>query len=94
MVCKLPSTSALEDLLVETDALLVQQELSAADPFDRPEGGLVEEMKSLVSSNFIRFECMFRNRDVIRWPMPWRLWVMSVLKGTRLSLPLFRVMFM
>jgi hypothetical protein len=51
------------DLILETDAQLVQQEFRADAPCDRPEGGLVKELKYLVSLNFIEFQFVFRNSD-------------------------------
>lgn len=51
------------NLILETDALLVQQEIISRTVCARPEGGLVEELKSLVSLNFLNFECVFKSRD-------------------------------
>ena len=53
------------NLILETDALLVQQELSSDVRCARPEAVLVEELKSLVSFNFLQFECVFKGRRLI-----------------------------
>jgi hypothetical protein len=51
------------NLILETDAQLVQQEFRADAPCDRPEGGLVKELKYLVSLHFLEFQFVFRNSD-------------------------------
>ena len=50
-------------LILETDALMVQQAMRS-DNFDAsmPEGALVEELKFLARVNFIDFECIFLSR--------------------------------
>jgi hypothetical protein len=49
-------------LILETDALMVQQAMRS-DTFDAmPEGALVEELKFLARVNFIDFECNFLSR--------------------------------
>jgi hypothetical protein len=50
-------------LILETDALNVQQVVQAKDFDIRPEGGLIEELKSLARSNFNAFVCNFLGRD-------------------------------
>lgn len=46
-------------LILETDALMVQQAMATSNPDSRPEGGLVEELKFMCSLNFIEFSCNF-----------------------------------
>ena len=53
-------------LILETDALLIKQALASTEVCDRPEEGLVNELKFLVSTNFIHFECVFQGRDCNR----------------------------
>lgn len=36
--------------------------LSSAAPSDRQEGGLVDELRSLVHANFLQFTCSFKSR--------------------------------
>jgi ribonuclease HI len=50
-------------LILETDALNVQQAVQAKGFDTRPEGGLIEELKSLARSNFNAFVCNFLGRD-------------------------------
>lgn len=53
---------SISNLIVETDALVIQQELASSAPCDRHEGGFIYELRSLVRSNFAHFECVFKNR--------------------------------
>jgi len=53
-------------LILETDALLIKQALASTEVCDRREEGLVNELKFLVSTSFIHFECVFRGRDCNR----------------------------
>ena len=53
-------------LIPETDALMIQQELFSAEPCARPEGNMADDLKALVHSNFLQFECVFKNRDCNR----------------------------
>jgi ribonuclease HI len=53
-------------LILQTDSLMLQQELTSVMPCARPEGGLMNEMKSLVASNFTAFECVFKRRECNR----------------------------
>jgi hypothetical protein len=46
----------------QTNALVIQQELVSSAPCDRHEGGLVDELRSLIRSNFVHFECSFKSR--------------------------------
>lgn len=48
---------------METDALMVKQALASGSYSTMREGGLVEELKFLVASNFIEFECKFMGRE-------------------------------
>jgi hypothetical protein len=50
-------------LILETDALNVQQVVQAKDFDTWPERGLIEELKSLARSNFNAFVCNFLGRD-------------------------------
>jgi hypothetical protein len=51
------------NLILKTDALLVQKEIISRNVCARPEGGLVEELKYLVSLNFSIFNCVLKSRD-------------------------------
>jgi hypothetical protein len=42
---------------------LVVQALNSVEAYDRPEEGLVNELKFLVSTNFIQFEYVFQGRE-------------------------------
>ena len=53
-------------LIVETDAKMVVQALSSNAFDDSAVGVLVAEIKSLASSNFISFKCVFRVRECNR----------------------------
>jgi superfamily II RNA helicase len=53
-------------LILETDSLLLQQEMTSVRPCARPEGGLVNELKALVASNFPAFVCVFKRRECNR----------------------------
>ena len=46
------------NLILETDATMVKQALTTNDFAKSMSGGLIDELKSLVSSNFINFECV------------------------------------
>ena len=50
-------------LIVETDAKMVVQALNTNDYDETTVGVLIVEIKSLVSSCFISFECSFKSRD-------------------------------
>lgn len=67
-------------LILETDALTIQQELLSSAACDRQEGGLVDELRSLVSANFLFFKCILALRAVLVMPllMLWQLWVECV----------------
>jgi len=47
-------------LTLETNALTLWQELAAEAFCAKPEGGLVQELKSLASMNFSFFVCLFK----------------------------------
>jgi hypothetical protein len=53
---------SISNLILETDVVVIQQELASSAPYDRHEGGLVYELRLLVRSNFAHFECVFKNR--------------------------------
>ena len=54
-------------LILETDALMLQQELASKESFAKPEGGLVQELKLIVSTNFsFFFVCSFKRRECNR----------------------------
>jgi hypothetical protein len=57
------SDLGISELILETDALNVQQAVYAKGFDTRPEGGLIEELKSLARSNFNAFVCNFLGRD-------------------------------
>jgi hypothetical protein len=57
------SDSSIGKLILETDTLNVQQAVQAKGFDTRPEGGLIEKLKSLARSNFIAFVCNFLGRD-------------------------------
>ena len=68
-------------LTLETNALTLQQEL-AAEPFcAKPEGGLVQELKSLASVNFSFLFVYSSEWNIIELLMLWLSWGMRVLKG-------------
>ena len=46
------------NLILETDATLAKQALTTDDLAKSMYGGLIDELKSLVSSNFINFESL------------------------------------
>lgn len=50
-------------LILETVALMVKQALCSFDFDATPAGGLICELKSLVHSIFLQFECIFKSRD-------------------------------
>ena len=50
------------NLILETDATMVKQALTTDDFAKSMSGGLIDELKSLVSSNFKNFECVSRSR--------------------------------
>jgi hypothetical protein len=49
-------------LILETDALLVQQALTSCSYDSSMEGGLIQELKYLCSLNFIELSCNFLGR--------------------------------
>jgi hypothetical protein len=49
----------IDKVIMETDALNVQQTVQVQGFDTRPEGGLIEELKSLARSNFNAFVCNF-----------------------------------
>lgn len=51
----------ISNLLLETDALVIQQKLASSTSCDGHEGGLVDELWLLVRSNFVHFECLFKS---------------------------------
>ena len=50
-------------LIVETDTKMVVQALNTNDYHETAVGVLIGEIKSLMSSCFISFECSFKSRD-------------------------------
>jgi len=52
----------LGNLILETDTTMVKQALTTDDFAKSMSGGLIDELKSLVSSNFKNFECVSRSR--------------------------------
>lgn len=50
-------------LILETDALMLQQELASKEYCAKPEGGLVQELKVIVSTIFSFFVCSFKRRE-------------------------------
>jgi len=50
--------SGVGRLTLETNALTLQQELAVEAIYAKPEGGVVQELKSLASVNFFFFVCL------------------------------------
>ena len=78
------------NLILETDAINVQQAILSRSYDVRPEGVLIEEIKAMAMLNFSNFECKFLGRTGNR-PMFWRIWVMIASKERRSLVP-FRMM--
>lgn len=53
-------------LILKTDALILQQELASEAYRAKPKGELVQELKSLNSTNFSFFVCLFKRRECNR----------------------------
>ena len=67
-------------LIVETDAKMVVQALSTDDYDAVAVGVLIAEIKSLVPSSFISFECSFKSRFIIEPLISWLRWAICVVK--------------
>ena len=68
-------------LILEIDALMLQQELAWNEYCAKPEGGLVQELKLIVSTNFSFFLFVLSNvENVTELLMHWLSWGMRVLK--------------
>jgi len=68
-------------LTLEINALTLQQELAAEAFYAKPEGGLVQELKSLASVNFSFLFVYSSEWNIIELLMLWLSWGMRVLKG-------------
>ena len=68
-------------LTLETNALTLQQELVAEAFYAKPEGGLVQELKSLASVIFSFLFVYSSEWNIIELLMLWLSWGMRVLKG-------------
>ena len=68
-------------LTLETNALTLWQELAAEAFCAKPEGGLVQELKSLASVNFSFLFVYSSEWNIIELLMLWLSWDMRVLKG-------------
>ena len=66
-------------LLLETDALMIEQAMNSDAVDAMAEGVILEELKFLVRVNFSDFKCNFLSRVAIGLPMLWPPWVLSAL---------------
>ena len=81
------------NLILETDATLAKQALTTDDLAKSMSGGLIDELKSLVSSNFINFECLGQEFVIGQlMSLPLSVWVAS--KGRSTLRALSRITFM